>query len=132
MWQYVYENPNKVGFITYTIIAILIVAIVFVFFYFLTVKLQTPVTKTLYAALPNSTATSLYVCGTDSKSECVFTVNSLGDAVNLCNKYLNICQQFTLSKDMTMRIVTDIPAASSVSDMYIYQYPTQNVSFVPF
>lgn len=131
MWQYVYDNPNKIGFITYTIIGVLIVAIIFIFFYFLTNKLQTPTTKTLYAVLPNTTATSLYICGTDSKSECVFTVNSLADAIGLCNKYLNICQQFTLSRDMTMRIVTDIVAASSTADMYIYQYPVQSVVTAP-
>lgn len=122
MTEYVFENPNKISFVTYAIIILLVIAFVAMIIYFFLWKIEPLPIKGDYAAVPARTGNSLYVCGSNSSSICSFQVQNLNEAINICDRYLNICRQFALTNNGIMTFVdgnnfTENPN----SNIYIYQ-----------
>lgn len=108
-------------------IIILTASLIFSFFWFSDRNVQYPVIEGEYAVRPSTTGKSLFVCGSNSKQECTFTVNTLSDAISLCKNYINVCSQFsyTLVSGNQGNIVKFIDydgmTSSNSTDVYIYQ-----------
>jgi len=105
--------------------ALAILLILFLAIYILTVVMLTrsSVNQTKirgpYAVQTGTTATTLFVCGTQKNQECTFSATTLNDAIQICNDNLNICRQFTYS-GTTMKFVDNNTVAGPFT-LYLYQ-----------
>lgn len=114
--------------ITAVTIILLLIAIVVLIIYFTRSKVSSPIIRGSYAVQPNKTGTSMYICGASSNEECIFTANSLQDAINVCNRYLNICRQFAYTPGTIKFIQEGNYVDTTGSDVYLYQYKVDTVS----
>jgi hypothetical protein len=108
---------------------LLVVVVIGVFLYFkksaeLIEPSRCPVVRGTYGVNPGKVGTSLFMCGTNFTSECVFDgISSLANAIALCNNYINVCKIFSYSPALgTVRFVNDTLVNSTVFDTYSLQY----------
>lgn len=115
-------------------VIILFAALIFSYFWFSEKNVNCPIIEGEFAVRPATTGKSLFVCGSNSKQECTFTVNTLSDAIGLCKNYINVCAQFsyTLVAGGQGNIVRFVDynglTTSNVSDVYLYQPGIQKMN----
>lgn len=77
-----------------------------------------------YGVNPGTIGRTLFVCGQDSKSECIFnSIPDVASATKLCNSYLNVCKAFSYSPNAKSVRFVDAAATngSTFYDTYILQ-----------
>lgn len=110
---------------------LLVILIIGVFLYYkksseLIEPSRCPVINGVYGANPGKAGSSVFSCGKNGVSECTFNnINTLTDAQNLCNNYLNVCTAFSYSPSLgVVRFVNRNLVASTTFDTYILQHNT--------
>lgn len=126
MTEFVYQDPNKVGIITYITITILLLALIGVIIYFLLFRIEPPVIEGQFALNAGKSGVVLYVCGANSNQACIFPITNLSDAENICLRYLNVCRAFMVGTDNTVKFVNPSNFTSDLlNNIYVYQYPIE-------
>jgi hypothetical protein len=119
-----------------TVSILLLIAFIILFYFYIRQSIdlinpnQCPSIEGDYGVKPNTKGVPLKACG-DGSQECTSTVNSLNEAVNICNRKFNICQAFSYVSSTGLMTIIDTmsPLEDSANiDTYFRQINFINIT----